>query len=204
MSSDQVRWRINYLTKKYKECVDNNLKSGRSPMSFEYFNEMENILGCKKAVIATYSISSNLPSKISNNSSTKLKIQSHNHIKKQKKDLNYTLVNTSPNILVSISPTSGSNLVSISANTSKNINYQNKENECTRIKSSYEKKSTCTSSQLKNKFENYWLEYMQKEEKRREDRYENILKTKKEALKLKKYYIEMREKELEVKNSCNK
>jgi len=56
MSSDQVRWRINYLTKKYKECVDNNLKSGRSPISFEYFNEMENILGYKKAAIATYSI----------------------------------------------------------------------------------------------------------------------------------------------------
>jgi len=69
------------------------------------------------------------------------------------------------------------------------------------MKSSCEKKSTCTSSQLKNKFENFWLEYMQKEEKRREERDENVLKAKKEALKLKKYYLEMREKELEVKNT---
>lgn len=37
--------------------------------------------------------------------------------------------------------------------------------------------------------------------KRRENRDENMLKTKKEALKLKKYSIEMREKELEVKKT---
>lgn len=68
------------------------------------------------------------------------------------------------------------------------------------MKSFYEKKSAYTSSQ-KNKLENFWLEYMQKEEKRREERDENILKTKKETLKLKKYYMEMREKELEAKKT---
>lgn len=89
MSNDQVRWRINYLMKKYKECVDHNLKSGRSPMSFEFFNEMENIFGCKKAAIATYSISSNLP--LSGNSSAKIGMQLHASTKQKMKDLNYTL-----------------------------------------------------------------------------------------------------------------
>jgi len=30
MSIDQVRWKMNALIKKYKACVDNNSKSGRS------------------------------------------------------------------------------------------------------------------------------------------------------------------------------
>jgi len=45
---------MNYLIKKYKECVDNNLKSGRSSKSFEFFNEIENIFGCKKTAIVTH------------------------------------------------------------------------------------------------------------------------------------------------------
>lgn len=40
-----------------------------------------------------------------------------------------------------------------------------------------------------------------KREKRREERDENILKSKQEDLKLKKHYIQMREKELEVKKT---
>lgn len=154
MSSDQVRWRMNYLMKKYKECVDNNLKSGRSTMHFEFFNEMENIFGCKKAAVATYSISSNLPLKRSKNLNTKIEIQSHTSKKQKIKDLNYTIVSTSPNTSPSTSTStsatistnaSANNLISFSANTSKNINSENKENECARIKSFCEKNSTYTS-----------------------------------------------------------
>lgn len=83
MSNDQVRWRMNYLMKKYKQCIDNNLKSGRGTMSFEFFDEMENIFGCKKAAMATYSLSSNLPSKISKSLSSETEIQSP-HQKKKK------------------------------------------------------------------------------------------------------------------------
>ncbi|XP_064071572.1 uncharacterized protein LOC113399880 isoform X2 [Vanessa tameamea] len=38
MTSDQVRWKINALTKKYKQCVDTG-----HHMKFKYFKEMDNI-----------------------------------------------------------------------------------------------------------------------------------------------------------------
>lgn len=41
VTTDQVRWKINALTKKYKDCIDN----GQGTMSFKYFNEMHQILG---------------------------------------------------------------------------------------------------------------------------------------------------------------
>lgn len=41
VTSDQVRWKINALTKRYKDCVDNGQKSS----DFKYFNEMHQILG---------------------------------------------------------------------------------------------------------------------------------------------------------------
>ncbi|KAG6459508.1 hypothetical protein O3G_MSEX011421 [Manduca sexta] len=41
VTPDQVRWKINALTKKYKDCIDN----GQGAMSFKYFNEMHQILG---------------------------------------------------------------------------------------------------------------------------------------------------------------
>ncbi|XP_066585445.1 uncharacterized protein [Prorops nasuta] len=44
MSKDQIRWKWNSLLKKYKECVDNNLKSGRSLMTFKWYNQMDDIL----------------------------------------------------------------------------------------------------------------------------------------------------------------
>src|SRR5436190_15608023 len=44
MSTDQIRWKINALCKKYKECVDNNRKSGLSPMTFEYFDQLKEIM----------------------------------------------------------------------------------------------------------------------------------------------------------------
>lgn len=41
VTSDQVRWKINALTKRYKDCVDN----GQNSSDFKYFNEMHQILG---------------------------------------------------------------------------------------------------------------------------------------------------------------
>lgn len=61
MSTDLIRWKINALTKKYKECIDNNRKSGRSPMSFEYFDQMQEILGKDNEVNVFHTSLSNLP-----------------------------------------------------------------------------------------------------------------------------------------------
>lgn len=187
MTSDQVRWRINYLMKKYKECIDNNLKSGRGTVSFEFFDEMENIFGYKKASVATYTMSSNLPSK--KNSNTTMEIQSHTSKKPKIKNLNYIPVKISSNTSASIlASTSTNSSPSTSTNTSASIVTNSSSNDSISF----------SGSQFKNKFENFCLQYMQKEEKRREERCENISKTKK-ALKLKKYSIEIREKELEIK-----
>ncbi|XP_068629533.1 reticulocyte-binding protein homolog 2a-like [Battus philenor] len=41
VTPDQVRWKINALTKKYKDCIE----SGQGNMAFKYFNEMHQILG---------------------------------------------------------------------------------------------------------------------------------------------------------------
>ena len=51
MSMDQVRWKINALIKKYKECVDNNSKSGRGLMTFEWFDRLEEIFGQQKKLL---------------------------------------------------------------------------------------------------------------------------------------------------------
>lgn len=62
MSMDQVRWKINALIKKYKECVDNNSKSGRSLMTFKCFTQMDEIFGRKRNAVTEHTVSSQFPS----------------------------------------------------------------------------------------------------------------------------------------------
>lgn len=54
MTPDQVRWKINALTKKYKDCIDN----GQGAIAFKYFNEMHQILGRYTDNTATYRLAS--------------------------------------------------------------------------------------------------------------------------------------------------
>lgn len=54
VTPDQVRWKINALTKKYKDCIDN----GQGAMSFKYFNEMHQILGRYSDNSETYRLAS--------------------------------------------------------------------------------------------------------------------------------------------------
>jgi len=60
VTADQTRWKINSLIKKYKECVDNNSKSGRSPKTFPYFNEMQNMFGHRKNINCDHTLNSSL------------------------------------------------------------------------------------------------------------------------------------------------
>lgn len=64
MTSDQVRWKINALLKKYKEVIDNFSKSGRGNIEFEWFQTMDDIFG-KKSDVANqnYAVSSKVNSK---------------------------------------------------------------------------------------------------------------------------------------------
>ncbi|XP_049866981.1 uncharacterized protein LOC126367489 [Pectinophora gossypiella] len=54
VTPDQVRWKINALTKKYKDCVDN----GQGSSSFKYYNEMHHILGRYSDDTGTYRLAS--------------------------------------------------------------------------------------------------------------------------------------------------
>lgn len=54
VTPDQVRWKINALTKKYKDCVDN----GQETIAFKYFNEMHQILGRYNEDSGTYRLAS--------------------------------------------------------------------------------------------------------------------------------------------------
>lgn len=54
VTPDQVRWKINALTKKYKDCIEN----GQGQMSFKYFNEMHQILGRFSDDSVTYRLAS--------------------------------------------------------------------------------------------------------------------------------------------------
>ncbi|XP_018361137.1 PREDICTED: uncharacterized protein LOC108759917 [Trachymyrmex cornetzi] len=58
VTADHTRWKFNALLKKYKECVDNNSKSGRSPMTFAYFNEMQEMFGHRKNINCNHIIGS--------------------------------------------------------------------------------------------------------------------------------------------------
>ena len=58
MTADQTRWKFNALLKKYKECVDNNSKSGRSPMTFAYFDEMQDMFSHRKNINCNHVIGS--------------------------------------------------------------------------------------------------------------------------------------------------
>jgi len=61
MSSQQVRWKMNALTKRYKECVDSNNKNGRGAVQFEWFDQLDEIFGNNKNnAEPAYTVSSKL------------------------------------------------------------------------------------------------------------------------------------------------
>ncbi|XP_013182301.1 PREDICTED: uncharacterized protein LOC106128449 [Papilio xuthus] len=54
VTPDQVRWKINALTKKYKDSIEN----GQGNLTFKYFNEMHQILGQYNDDNETYRLAS--------------------------------------------------------------------------------------------------------------------------------------------------
>jgi len=58
VTADQTRWKFNALLKKYKECIDNNSKSGRNLMTFAYFNEMQDMFGHRQNINCNHVIGS--------------------------------------------------------------------------------------------------------------------------------------------------
>jgi len=65
-----VRWKFNTLTRKYKECVDNNKRTGTGAMTFKFFDHVENILGDRRMVQGQNTISSTFAKKNSKSKSS--------------------------------------------------------------------------------------------------------------------------------------
>lgn len=168
MTNYQVRWKINALVKKYKEVVDNNSLSGRARMDFEYYEQMDEILGPKQRAITGQAVSSKLTPKTSTPSTSS--ILSTTSTSLEKKSSSSSL------------PTSTK--ISLKNNTG-DLNVE------TNVKN---RKRLChgTGSKIagtKIELEKQWLHHLQKKEERdciKNQRYTTLTETKKEALKLKK------------------
>lgn len=60
VTPDQIKWKFNRLNTKYKECIDNNNKSGRAHITFEYYDQFEQIFYKEKDVSASRTFSSSI------------------------------------------------------------------------------------------------------------------------------------------------
>jgi len=192
MSIDQVRWKINALTKKYKECVDNNSKSGRNLMTFEWFDQMDEIFGKQTNAIAAHTMSSGFPH-ITSNSSTS-----------SAQKFNSTLTSASK------SSTSKSSTTTITVSNDPTILLENCSNKNMQISTSTSSKTGKRKRELhgsgsniaraKIALENQWVEYLNmktERDKLNDEKHATIVEQKKEALKLKKKHFALKEKEIE-------
>lgn len=151
MSPDQVRWKINALAKKYKQCVD----SGQHE-KFKYFKEMDNIYAQYNVDCDSFTLQ---------NAETLQK-------RKRRSQLN----------------TSGTESGIKSNSESKAMIELRKLRLANRIESD--------RSQSKINLEKQWLDYLKRQEEQqkwRDDIFERTLKLREEELELKRKELEMKE-----------
>jgi len=188
MSIDQVRWKINALTKKYKECVDNNSKSGRNP--FEWFDQMDEIFGKQTNAIATHTMSSGFPQMTSNS------------LTSSAQKFNFTLTSASK------SSTSKSSTTTITVSNDPTVLLENCSNKNVQISTSSKTGkrkrelhgSGSNIARAKIALENQWVEYLNmkiERDKLNDEKHAATVEQKKEALKLKKKHFALKEKEIE-------
>lgn len=179
MTNDQVRWKINALVKRYKEVIDNNSLSGRARMDFEWYEQMNEILGPRQRVTAGQTVSSKLPFKTSS-PCTKTSSHCPSTSSEEKSLCGSSSASTSPSITTL--PKS---------NTIDSNDVKNRKRSCHGTGS----KTAATKIEL----EKQWLHHLQKKEEHdriKDQRYASLTETKKEALKLKKRQLDLKEAEL--------
>lgn len=155
VTPDQVRWKINALAKKYKQCLDNGQHN-----KFKYFSTMDNIYAQYNVDCDSYNLH--------NPDLTDYK----KNIRKCQTDYH------SDNVTYSLK----------SAQESRVLTELRKRRLARRIESE--------RSQSKMNLERQWLEYLKRQElqtKWRDDVFENHLKLKKEELELRKKELEIKE-----------
>lgn len=185
MTADQVRWKMNALIKKYKECIDNNSKSGRNPKTFEWFNQLNEIFGQQNFATVIHTVTSNF-----------------GNLKKLSSSSTQILDSSSEFSSVS---TAVSNDANISLESSVNQNVQTTASNSNKIKDPTSNKrkrplhgSGSNIAKAKIALENQWLEYMKtkvERDKVNDEKCAAALEQKREILKLKKQIFTLKEKE---------
>lgn len=190
MTSDQVRWKMNALLKKYKEIIDNCSKSGRGNIEFEWFEQMDEIFGKKNKIAhANYTVSSKILSKDKTSTSQRL----------GKKKITEPLPSTSQNFEEANSRKAVSKLSKKTTNT--DILPNAGENSDTFKLEKHTPRGT-GSKIAKNKLilEEQWIRHLtQKEERdcKKNEKYASFIESKKETVKLKRKQLELKEQELQ-------
>ncbi|XP_011685767.1 PREDICTED: pericentrin-like [Wasmannia auropunctata] len=208
MSPQQVRWKMNALTKRYKECVDSNSKTGRGTVEFQWFDQLDEIFGDKNNAGTAYTVSSKLcfPTMTSKNKASNVAAineQSEDR-EKEKKQLcksHFKMKNEEHAVLEEIC-----SLLDIAANKQTEditSTMQLKTDKKLRVK----RATHGTDSNIaKSKIElgKQWHQHLQDKIKReaiKEKQYDNMIRKKEEILQLKQKQIELKEKELQQKKT---
>ncbi|XP_074115727.1 uncharacterized protein LOC141538247 [Cotesia typhae] len=171
VTADQVKWKFNRLYNKYKEFIDNNNKSGRAHMKFEYYEQFEEIFHKEK--------------KVSTSSTLFSSILTTDEKKKRKHD-----IIGSKNI-------SMSKKLKIDAISSEKN--QPPVNKSPKLKTTpiADVKKTARNQQRIQSIE--ILENIQENQKARDEKMTKYLKMKEKEMNLKKKAIDVRETEMQVK-----
>ncbi|CAH2088573.1 unnamed protein product [Euphydryas editha] len=170
VTADQVKWKFNRLYNKYKECIDNNNKSGRAHMTFEYYEQFEEIFHKEKNVSSPRTFSSSIFT--TNEKKRKHDITGSKNITKSKKfkiddppsKKNLPLVDESPKL---------------------------KTTPVADVKKTARNQQRTQSMEI--------LEKVQENQKARDEKMTKYLKMKEKEMELKKKAIDVRETEMQVK-----
>ncbi|CAL1679456.1 unnamed protein product [Lasius platythorax] len=192
MTSDQVRWKMNALLKKYKEVIDNFSKSGRGNIEFEWFQPMDDIFGKNKDTTnQNYTVSSKVYSKIDKASTSQ---------PSEKKRLleSSCLPSTTQHLeKKSLQSSSKSHKKTTADPLSLSVNE-------TDINPKQKKHSSCgTASKIaktKIELEKQWLDHLTMKRERdriKDEKNATFMENKKELIKLKKKQLAFKEQELQ-------
>lgn len=170
VTADQAKWKFNRLNSKYKECIDNNSKSGRAHMTFEYYEQFEQIFQKEKNVSTPRTISSSMFA--TNEKKRKHEVtESQNINKDQKLKLDATSSGKNPPPK-DLSPKNKTRPIACLGNKSKN----------------------------QQRFQNLEiLQHIQENQKSRDEKMTKYLKMKEKEMELKKRVIDVRGIETQVK-----
>lgn len=191
MTSDQVRWKMNALLKKYKEVVDNFSKSGRGNIEFEWFQPMDDIFGKNKDTTnQNYTVSSKVCSKKDKASTSQ---------PEKKRLLESSCLPSTTQHLEKKSLQSSSKLpkkttadpLSLSVNETDINPKQNKRSSCG---------TASKIAKTKIELEKQWIDHLTMKRERdriKDEKNATFMENKKELIKLKKKQLAFKEQELQ-------